>query len=93
MVTQKCRCGKSSRMVPCWLINYPEEKAAKEFDSYDDYIAAKTYTCVKPCGQYKKCKKHKCMNICCPVKKGGPDPDGVHMCLIVCNKKLGCGVH
>ena len=36
---------------------------------------------------------HRCTNLCCPVRKGMPDREGVHMCVEVCAKPLRCGKH
>jgi transcriptional repressor NF-X1 len=45
---------------------------------------------------FKSCKKHQCKELCCPIKKEAGragDPQGKHLCSIICNKKLECGVH
>ena len=89
---QKCRCGKDSKTVPCYTVNYPEE-LRDEIMSPEEQKEQQSFRCAKVCNQNKSCKRHKCKDICCPVKKGGADPCGTHMCLIECNKTLSCGVH
>ena len=83
--------------MPCYVINYSREAAAAIFakDGNDpaEFDAIREYRCLKTCNQYKGCKKHKCQIPCCPVKKGGPDPEGDHLCLMECPKTLSCGVH
>ena len=53
---------------------------------------SKVFICDKVCNMSKKCKRHKCKEVCCPARKG-PDPNGLHMCLLECNKTLACGIH
>ena len=52
-----------------------------------------TFKCKKVCNLLKSCNKHKCKEICCPIKKGMADPTGRHLCLNICNKTLACGRH
>ena len=56
-VGQKCRCGGSSRMVECGLVNYSDNTP---------------YICKKVCGQVKSCGKHKCKRKCCEVGSRDP---------------------
>ena len=37
--------------------------------------------CKRVCNQLKKCQKHHCKEVCCPVR-GGSDPEGRHLCMI-----------
>lgn len=84
-VNQKCRCGSSSKMVPCW-------KTMVSVDENDEF------TCEKHCGQKKNCGRHRCSERCCPLaNRGGSityssdwDP---HLCQMPCGKKLQCGKH
>lgn len=41
----------------------------------------------------KTCNKHKCKRVCCPIKSGAPDPEGLHLCVQHCGKPLACGKH
>jgi hypothetical protein len=51
------------------------------------------FKCKKVCNLMKSCNKHKCKELCCPIKKGMADPNGSHLCLKMCNKTLACGKH
>ncbi|TQD72646.1 hypothetical protein C1H46_041831 [Malus baccata] len=79
-VTQKCRCGSTSRAVECFKTTMENEK----------------FTCDKPCGQKKNCGRHRCSERCCPLSNsnnalsGDWDP---HFCSMPCGKKLRCGQH
>ncbi|KAK6127782.1 hypothetical protein DH2020_038491 [Rehmannia glutinosa] len=80
LVTQKCRCGSTSRTVECY----------KTFTENDKF------TCDKPCGQKKNCGRHRCSERCCPRSNSSSsslvdwDP---HLCSMPCEKKLRCGQH
>jgi len=80
LVSQKCRCGSTSRTVECC-------KTKGE---------AMTFTCEKPCGQKKNCGRHRCSERCCPLSNPNNiqiadwDP---HFCSLPCGKKLRCGQH
>lgn len=92
MVTKKCACGKTKIQIECYKVSYPDHKrrqllTAEEIEKIDNL------RCNRVCNQWKKCNKHQCKEVCCPVKKNGPDPDGKHLCMIVCNKTLECGKH
>ncbi|KAK6921402.1 Zinc finger, NF-X1-type [Dillenia turbinata] len=80
-VTQKCRCGSTSRTVECFKTLMENEK----------------FTCEKPCGRKKNCGRHRCSERCCPLSNSGNslgtsewDP---HFCSMPCGKKLQCGQH
>uniref|UniRef100_A0A7N0VHK1 NF-X1-type zinc finger protein NFXL1 n=1 Tax=Kalanchoe fedtschenkoi TaxID=63787 RepID=A0A7N0VHK1_KALFE len=79
-VTQKCRCGSTSRTVECFKTTSAEE----------------IFTCDKPCGRKKNCGRHRCSERCCPLSNSSSnhlvdwDP---HFCSMVCGKKLRCGQH
>jgi len=91
-VQQECQCGKDKRLVPCYVQNYPAE-LAQQVESEATLESYKSFRCQKICNQYKRCKKHRCKNVCCAVRKGAADPQGHHMCLLVCNKTLACKEH
>ncbi|XP_071691262.1 NF-X1-type zinc finger protein NFXL1 [Rutidosis leptorrhynchoides] len=82
MVTQKCRCGSSSRNTEC----------------FNTIMDVDTFTCDKQCGRKKSCGRHRCSDKCCPLSnsKGnhqltqGWDP---HLCSKPCEKRLRCGQH
>lgn len=92
LVVQTCTCGKDKRMVPCWKLNYPEN-LKQELMTPEELTEMEGFRCKKVCGQLQSCKKHKCKEVCCPVKKGVPDPLGRHLCLKTCQKTLSCGKH
>ncbi|XP_027340062.1 NF-X1-type zinc finger protein NFXL1-like [Abrus precatorius] len=80
LVSQKCRCGSTSRTVECCKTTMESEK----------------FTCEKPCGQKKKCGRHRCSERCCPLS----NPNNIrnvewdpHFCSMPCGKKLRCGQH
>lgn len=80
LVTQKCRCGSSSRTVECFKTILENEK----------------YTCEKPCGRKKNCGRHRCSERCCPLSNlSNPSPTDwdPHKCSMPCEKKLRCGQH
>lgn len=80
LVTQKCRCGSTSRTVECFKTSSENEK----------------FACEKPCGRKKNCGRHRCSERCCPISNlhnlltGDWDP---HFCQMACGKKLRCGQH
>ncbi|KAI5660308.1 hypothetical protein M9H77_29101 [Catharanthus roseus] len=80
LVTQKCRCGSTSRTVECYKTQLENEK----------------FTCDKPCGRKKTCGRHRCSERCCPLSSSNSsgavnwDP---HFCSMPCGKKLRCGQH
>ncbi|KAI3455104.1 hypothetical protein Pfo_011767 [Paulownia fortunei] len=80
LVTQKCRCGSSSRSVECFKTVMENE----------------TYTCDKPCGRKKNCGRHRCSERCCPLSNSNNSPSvdwDPHLCSMPCEKKLRCGQH
>ncbi|KAG4398506.1 hypothetical protein AAZX31_08G054400 [Glycine max] len=80
LVSQKCRCGSTSRTVECCKTKMENEK----------------FTCERPCGQKKNCGRHRCSERCCPLSNPNNilnadwDP---HFCQLPCGKKLRCGQH
>lgn len=93
-VDQWCRCGSSKRKVDCYLVKYSSEDLLRLEIPKPDM----KFFCTKRCECFKKCNQHKCGRICCDVvKKYGnrvqDDPEGRHLCEIVCNKLLSCGRH
>ncbi|KAL4196839.1 hypothetical protein AMTRI_Chr04g185130 [Amborella trichopoda] len=85
LVTQKCRCGSSSRTVPCYKTMIPSDQ--------DGFL------CDKSCGHKKNCGRHRCNERCCPLSnpKGREEPYSFdwdpHLCQMICGKKLRCGQH
>lgn len=80
LVTQKCRCGSTSRIVECCKTTAENEK----------------FTCDKPCGRKKNCGRHRCSERCCPLYNAGNVHSGdwdPHLCQMACGKKLRCGQH
>ncbi|KAA8542855.1 hypothetical protein F0562_024007 [Nyssa sinensis] len=79
-VTQKCRCGSTSRTVECYKTMMQDEK----------------FTCDKPCGWKKNCGRHRCSERCCPLSNSNNslvDDWDPHLCSMPCGKKLRCGQH
>ncbi|XVF53864.1 hypothetical protein PTKIN_Ptkin05aG0133500 [Pterospermum kingtungense] len=80
LVTQKCRCGSTSRRVECYKTTLENEG----------------FTCDKPCGRKKNCGRHRCSERCCPLSNSNNLPSGDwdrHFCQMACGKKLRCGQH
>ncbi|KAK9278362.1 hypothetical protein L1049_027927 [Liquidambar formosana] len=80
LVTQKCRCGSTSRTVECYKTTTEKKK----------------FTCEKPCGQKKNCGRHRCSERCCPLSNSNNTLNGdwdPHFCSMACGKKLRCGQH
>ncbi|KAK7271182.1 hypothetical protein RJT34_26865 [Clitoria ternatea] len=79
-VSQKCRCGSTSRTVECY-------KTTEENGEF---------TCEKPCGRKKNCGRHRCSERCCPLSNPNNNLNGdwdPHFCSMPCGKKLRCGQH
>ncbi|TKY44830.1 NF-X1-type zinc finger protein NFXL1 [Spatholobus suberectus] len=80
LVSQKCRCGSTSRTVEC----------------YKSIMVNEKFMCEKSCGRKKNCGRHRCSERCCPHShpnnnlSGDWDP---HFCSMPCGKKLRCGQH
>ncbi|KAJ1438677.1 Zinc finger, NF-X1-type [Sesbania bispinosa] len=80
LVSQKCRCGSTSRTVECHKAIMEKQK----------------FTCEKTCGRKKNCGRHRCSERCCPLSNPNNtlsrdwDP---HFCSMPCGKKLRCGQH
>ncbi|CAI9113728.1 OLC1v1014386C1 [Oldenlandia corymbosa var. corymbosa] len=80
LVTQKCRCGASSRTVECY----------RTMDQTEEF------TCDRPCGHKKSCGRHRCSERCCPLsnsKSPVPTDWDPHLCAMPCGKKLRCSQH
>lgn len=80
LVTQKCRCGSTSRRVECYRTTMADER----------------FVCDKPCDRKKNCRRHRCSERCCPSSNSNDLPFGdwdPHFCQISCEKKLRCGQH
>lgn len=79
-VTQKCRCGSTSRRAECYKTTMESER----------------FVCDKPCGRKKNCGRHRCSERCCPLSNSNNIPSGdwdPHFCQMACGKKLRCGQH
>ncbi|CAO2838765.1 unnamed protein product [Amaranthus hypochondriacus] len=80
LVTQKCRCGSTSRTVEC----------------YKTTLASEAFVCDRPCGRKKNCGRHRCSERCCPLSDSSNTISGEwnpHFCSMPCGKKLKCGQH
>ncbi|KAG9152424.1 hypothetical protein Leryth_015843 [Lithospermum erythrorhizon] len=80
LVSQKCRCGSTSRTIECFRTVAEDGK----------------FTCDKPCGQKKTCGRHRCSERCCRLsnpRNPFPVDWDPHVCSIPCGKKLRCGKH
>lgn len=80
LVTQKCRCGSTSRTVQCFKTTLVNEN----------------FVCDRTCGRKKNCGRHRCSERCCPLSSSSNTASGdwnPHFCSILCGKKLKCGQH
>ncbi|KAL2920744.1 NF-X1-type zinc finger protein NFXL1 [Bienertia sinuspersici] len=80
LVTQRCRCGSTSRTVECYKTTLNTEK----------------FVCDRPCGRKKNCGRHRCSERCCPLSNSSNTVSGdwnPHFCSMPCGKKLKCGQH
>ena len=80
LVSQKCRCGSTSRTVECCKTTMEDGK----------------FTCEKTCGKKKNCGRHRCSERCCPLSNPNNNLSGdwdPHFCSMPCGKKLRCGQH
>jgi len=104
-VTVICRCGSTTRFVPC------SERQHEIAQGQENFL------CDKVCGALRLCGRHQCSRTCCPlavvsrnkVGKGKKNKHGSqqflidkelenaekhwHECDLVCGKMLGCGSH
>ncbi|KAG5134235.1 hypothetical protein JHK82_025423 [Glycine max] len=81
-VSQKCRCGSTSRTVECYKTTMENEK----------------FLCEKSCGIKKNCGRHRCSERCCPFTNSNhyntfSGDWAPHFCSMPCGKKLRCGQH
>ncbi|KAI9032112.1 hypothetical protein DFJ74DRAFT_601809 [Hyaloraphidium curvatum] len=81
-LTVACQCGENTMTVVCGEVERKNGELVPP-------------TCEKVCRVLRSCKKHQCGRKCCPVgsKKTPDDPDGLHVCALVCGKPLKCGNH
>ena len=91
MVNKGCVCNKQKTKFPCYKINYPDQ-LRKKFMTAEEIDEIDNLKCKRVCNMIKKCQTHRCKEVCCPVRHG-PDPEGKHLCMIQCGKKLSCGLH
>ena len=97
-ITIPCRCGGTTREVPCF------ERARLEVGEEAEFL------CSKLCKNLRNCGRHTCNRVCCPLahvrvtkgkgkKKIGAmvdeevDSSGWHDCDLPCGKLLNCGLH
>ncbi|KAJ7529325.1 hypothetical protein O6H91_15G044900 [Diphasiastrum complanatum] len=97
-VEQKCRCGSTSRTVPCHVALSSEQGAAALSELLQDNEGL--FLCDRKCGKKKNCGRHRCNNRCCFMfssdgQERGSESGAVdeHLCLLTCGKKLRCGKH
>jgi transcriptional repressor NF-X1 len=74
-----CRCTKMTATRPCKMV-------------LGEAAAAAPLLCEARCNEMRECGRHKCGAKCCTAAISG-DPDGMHVCRIVCEKKLTCQKH
>jgi hypothetical protein len=90
-----CACRSKTVMTKCFMLNYPEDILF--FLGYSK--ENKLDKCNKVCKTLKNCRIHKCNRVCCELRNKKitnfslQDPNGYHLCLIVCDKPLSCGKH
>ena len=53
-VKQKCVCGKASRKVPCYKLNYPQHLRQK-FMTQEEIDEIDNFKCKRVCNALKKC--------------------------------------
>lgn len=87
-----CRCGKDQTLVPCYVLNYPAALADALMTDEEKEMKA-NYKCKRICNANKGCRKHKCKEVCCPVRAVAADELGLHLCMKVCGKMLQCKKH
>ncbi|KAH9835226.1 uncharacterized protein C8Q71DRAFT_811773 [Rhodofomes roseus] len=98
MIVRPCRCGSTTRDIPCFEARSSEE-------------GGEEILCSKPCGALRACGRHQCNRLCCPLAtvanatkgkgKGKKyaqdsrilDEAGWHECDLPCGKLLACGNH
>lgn len=97
-ITMPCRCGGTTREVPCF------ERAQADVGREAEFL------CNKLCKNLRNCGRHTCNRVCCPLahvrvtkgkgkKKIGAivdeevDSSGWHDCDLPCGKLLNCGLH
>ena len=95
IVVKKCICGKQGMKFACYKVNYPDS-VRKKLMTKEEMEEVDNFKCKRVCNAVKKCGKHQCKEICCPVKRElgrAGDPEGKHLCMMTCNKMLSCGIH
>ena len=94
-IIDTCRCGRGQRKKKCYELKYPVDDVVIHGDDLFrsvQEIREKPFHCIKKCNKIKRCKKHRCQVLCCPVTQVN-DASGAHICLETCNKDLPCGKH
>ena len=94
-VENSCNCGNKTQETLCYSLNYPEDI----LDFLNIVKEKKLDKCSRICKTLKNCKIHRCERICCELRGKHitnyslQDPNGYHLCLKICGKKLSCGKH
>jgi len=96
-VDNSCNCKSKSTKTECFKLNYKEDVI--DFLGLADQKEKPLDQCAKVCKALKSCKNHTCDRICCELANvkisnySLDDPNGLHLCLTICNKDLNCGEH
>jgi len=97
IVTNSCNCQSKSLKTECYKLNYKDD--IMNFLSLSNIKETPLAQCTKVCKAQKSCKNHSCDRVCCELANvkisnySRDDPDGLHLCLIICGKELNCGIH
>jgi transcriptional repressor NF-X1 len=85
-----CRCGVSTRQLPCFTqyLPQPEWADAAKAAKINERLLPEQFPplCQRKCNRKKTCGRHACETVCC-------DNTEEHVCMQVCRKKAPCGVH
>lgn len=89
LVPLSCRCGTSSKKVPCFVQYTPKsdwKAICMRYDVSDKLLPADfPFVCQKRCKKPLSCGRHQCDEVCCTNTD--------HVCYLVCRKKAPCGIH
>ena len=95
IVENSCNCRSKKVSTICFKLNYPEDI----LDFLGIVREKPIEKCNKICKTLKNCGIHKCERICCSLRNihiknySIQDPNGYHLCFIICGKPLLCGKH
>jgi len=96
-IHNSCNCKSKSYKTYCYKVNYPDDILA--FLKKTNEKEPKMKNCKKVCNTPKTCKIHNCDRVCCELfgkkisNNIGADPNGYHICMLICGKVLDCGKH